>query len=219
MNRTTPPIFSQPLDRVAFVVMAVVAVLTAILLGLGDHSQPIVRDFSWQGKQVGAEDRAFVLTFNRLMNWSKVRENLKIAPGLAGKTSWTGRRLAYTLNDPIPYGQSFQLKLADVPEALPADAGQPKPMRAFQGNFRSRDQAFAYIGVSQTEAGRLILYNLTQNRKTVLTPPELVVFDFKPYTTGDRILFSAVTRQGQSQPAFNPELYEADCCPTRWQNH
>jgi hypothetical protein len=188
--------------------MAVVAVLTAILLGLGDHSQPIVRDFSWQGKQVGAEDRAFVLTFNRLMNWSKVTENLKIAPGLAGKTSWTGRRLAYTLNDPIPYGQSFQLKLADVPEALPADAGQPKPMRPFQGSFRSRDQAFAYIGVSQTEAGRLIVYNLTQNRKTVLTPPELVVFDFKPYTTGDRILFSAVTRQGQSQPAFNPELYE-----------
>jgi hypothetical protein len=208
MNRTTPPIFSEPLDRVALVVMAVLAALTMILLLLGDHSQPLVRDFSWQGKQVGAEDQAFVLTFNRLMNWSKVTENLKIAPNLEGKTSWTGRRLAYTLNDPIPYGKSFQLKLADVPEALPADMGRPKPMRPFQGNFRSRDQAFAYIGVSQTEAGRLVLFNQTQNRKTLLTPPELVVFDFKPYTTGDRILFSASTRNGQNQPVFDPELYE-----------
>jgi hypothetical protein len=188
--------------------MAVVAVLIAIVLWMGDHTQPIVRDFSWQGKQVGAEDRAFVLTFNRLMNWSKVTENLKLAPSLEGKTSWTGRRLAYTLDRPIPYGKSFQLNLAEAPEALATETGRPKRLRPFQGSFHSRDQAFAYIGVSQAEAGRLVLYNLTQNRKTILTPPDLGIFDFKPYTTGDRILFSATPRRGQNQPAVDPKLYE-----------
>jgi hypothetical protein len=42
----------------------------------------------------------------------------------------------------------------------------------------------------------------------VLTPANLEVFDFKPYTLGDRILFSASTRQGRNQPAFDPQLYE-----------
>lgn len=202
------PFFAQPLDRVALIVMAVLALLIGILLFAGDHTQPVVRDFSWQGKKVGAQDRAFILTFNRLMDWSKVTANLKISPNLAGKTSWTGRRLAYTLTAPIPYGQAFTINLADAPEALPGDLGKAKSIRPFAGKFQSRDLAFAYIGVSPAEAGRLVLNNLTQNRKTALTPADWVVFDFKPTTAGDRILFTAAKRRGKNQPAFDPELYQ-----------
>jgi hypothetical protein len=207
-NPPKPPTFPQPLDRVALITMAILAMLIAILLFAGDHTLPLVRNFSWQGKQVGVQDRAFILTFNRLMDWSKVTTNLKIKPNLEGKTSWTGRRLAYTLTDPIPYGKSFQVDLANAPEALPGNEGQAKPMRPFAGQFQSRDQAFAYIGVSPAEAGRLVLTNFTRNRKTVLTPADLVVFDFKPTTAGDRILFTAAKRRGKNQPTFDPELYQ-----------
>jgi dipeptidyl aminopeptidase/acylaminoacyl peptidase len=67
-------------------------------------------------------------------------------------------------------------------------------IQPFVGEFRSRDRAFAYIGTQGEEQGRLIFYNLTQQKKTVLTPSNLTVVDFKFYPKGDRILFSAADR-------------------------
>uniref|UniRef100_B8HXJ2 SbsA Ig-like domain-containing protein n=1 Tax=Cyanothece sp. (strain PCC 7425 / ATCC 29141) TaxID=395961 RepID=B8HXJ2_CYAP4 len=196
----------QPLDRTALSLILILAVLTALLLGTGDHTLPKVRDFSWQHKQVGAEDTAFMLTFNRLMDWQSVTSNLHLNPPLPGRTSWRGRRLAYTLNQPIPYGQAFQLKLEGAQEATLSDQVQPKLMQPFTGQFRSRDRAFVYLGTGK-EDGRLVLQNLTLGKQTILTPPHLVVLDFKPYPQGDRILFSAVERRKNGQPAFDPQLY------------
>jgi hypothetical protein len=207
MAHSAPPIFSRPLDRAALTTMLVLGALICILLLWGDHTLPKVRDFSWQQRQVGAEDRAFVLSFNRLMNWQSVTENLRISPSLQGKTSWAGRRLAYTLEQPIPYGQRFEVSLARAVAESGQDPSQkPKAIQPFAGQFRSRDRAYAYIGIGQGEEGRLVLHNLTRNQKTVLTPPDLVVSDFKPYTEGDQILFSA-TQRTPGQPRFDPQLY------------
>ncbi len=46
-----------------------------------------------------------VLTFDRPMDHASVEKNLVIDPPLPGKLSWAGRRLAYTLTSPIPYGE------------------------------------------------------------------------------------------------------------------
>jgi hypothetical protein len=34
---------------------------------------------------------------------------LTLDPPLPGKVSWAGRRMAYTLTEPLPYGESFTL--------------------------------------------------------------------------------------------------------------
>ncbi len=57
------------------------------------------------------------------------------------------------------------------------------------------------------EKGRLILYNLTQKQKTLLTPKNLVVTDFKPYPTGDRILFAASDWSNYRPGLFEQQLY------------
>jgi len=191
--------FPQPLDKAALSVMAVAGLLTLLLLWGGDRTYAQVRYFTWQNRDIGAEDRAFILSFNRLMDWSSVEAHLKIEPPLAGKASWSGRRFAYTLTEPIPYGQTFQLSL-DNAVSVP----QGKPMQAFQGQFRSRDRVLVYLG-SGVEEGRLILYNLTLQQKTFLSPLNLRVFDFQPYPAGDRILFSAGERG--EQMGFDPQLY------------
>jgi hypothetical protein len=198
---------SQPLDRVAITAMAILAILIGVLVGGGDHTTPLVRGFNWQDKSVGIEDTAFTLTFNRAMDWPSVQKHLQITPHLSGKLSWAGRRLAYTLTQPIPYGTQFQVKLAHVEEAgrIPNDRG--KAMQPFSGQFRSRDRAYCYLGVNGEEAGRLILNNLTQKQKTILTPLDLVVLEFQPYPYGDRILFSATTRASEAQGNSNPQLY------------
>lgn len=177
-----------PLDRLAIALIVGLTVAIGLLIVWGDRTQPKVREFSWAQQTVGAEDTAFTLTFNRPMDWQSVTEKLQIAPPLPGKTSWSGRRFAYTLTQPMPYGQAFQLNLSG---AAAATKGTLDP---FTATFKSRDLAFAYLGVNGDEAGRLILVNVTQSKKTVLTPANLSVLSFKSYPNGDRILFTAAER-------------------------
>ena len=174
-----------PLDRIALSLILSLSFIVGSLILWGDRTLPRVRSFSWANMPIGVEDTAFTLTFNRPMNWQSVSQLLRIAPALPGKTSWSGRRLAYTLTEPVPYGQSFQLTL-DQAESL-----KGKKVEPFSAGFKSRDLAFAYLGVNGQEAGRLILSNLTRNQKTVLTPDTLTVLSFKIYSKGDRILFTA----------------------------
>lgn len=194
---------AHPLDRLVVGLIAALWLVLGLLLIWGDRTQPQVRDFSWTKESVGAEDTAFTLTFNRPMNWDSVSKQIQISPALPGKTSWSGRRLAYTLTQPIAYGQSFQLKLDG---ATAAAGGTVTP---FSTQFKSRDLAFAYLGINGDEAGRIILYNLTQNKKTVLTPANLAVQHFKAYPKGDRLLFTATERSIANPSELNAKLYKA----------
>jgi len=209
MQTHSPPTlykqFPQPLDRVAILLMVGLMVLIGLLVWSGDHTAPRVREFSWQDKQVGAEDTAFILTFNRPMDRASVQSNLRIAPPLPGKISWAGRRMAYTLTQPAPYGASYQLQLEGARDRLSGE--ESSLIQPFSGNFTTRDRVFVCLGVEGADTGRLILYNLTQQQKTVLTPPELVVTEFEFYPQGDRILFSATDRTAQNRGLFDPKLY------------
>lgn len=80
-------------------------------------------------------------------------------------------------------------------------------IQPFVGEFRTRDRAFAYLGVEGDEKGRLILYNLTRQQKTILTPKNWVVTDFKPYPAGDRILFAASDWSNYGPGLFEQQLY------------
>jgi hypothetical protein len=199
--------FREPLDRLALALIGILTVVMMILLIAGDHTSPRVRNFSWQDQQVGVDDQAFILTFSRPMNQNSVEENLRIDPSLPGKISWAGRRMAYTLSQPIPYGQQFELQLQGARDLF----AQPGEIEAlsdpFIGKFCSRDRALVYLGTNAEEEGQLILYNFTQPRTRVLTPKDLIVMDYKIYPQGDRILFSASPRTNGSNPGLNTSLY------------
>lgn len=199
--------FRQPLDRLALASIAILTVILIVLLLAGDHTAPRVRNFSWQDRQVGVDDRGFILTFSRPMDRSSVAENLTIDPSLPGKISWAGRRMAYTLNQPIPYGQKFELQLQGARDSFTQPGDVDSLSDPFIGKFCSRDRAFVYLGASAAEQGRLILYNFTKPRTRVLTPKDLVVMDYKIYPQGDRILFSAIPRTNESKARLSPSLY------------
>jgi hypothetical protein len=199
--------FPLPLDRAALTLMVLISVVIGVLLWGGERIAPKVRDFTWQGTQVGAEDMAFLLTFSRPMDHSSVENNLRITPPLLGKTSWAGRRMAYTLDAPAPYGTSFQVQLQGARERFGSVGLGKLDMQPYLGQFRSRDRAFAYIGTEGDESGQLILFNLTQKQKLPLTPKNLAVMDFKVYPLGDRILFAATERSGQSPGLVEQRLY------------
>lgn len=197
----------QPIDRVALGIMALLCLLIGILLLSGDHSAPRVRSFSWQDKPVSAEDTAFILTFSRPMNHDTVEANLRIEPPVPGKISWAGRRMAYTPLSPVPYGLKYQVDLKGARDQLSRESNEGTVMEPFSATFRSRDRAFAYIGIDGNEQGRLILYNVTTQKKHILTPPDLVVMDFKPYPNGEKVLFSASDRKSSEQGLLSQQIY------------
>lgn len=205
----------QPIDRVSIALMLVLSLMIGLLVWGGNacgtdcpfFRGPRVQKFSWKGEKVGVDNTSFLLTFNRPMDRASVEDNLQIEPPLPGKFSWAGRRMAYTLEKPAPYGTTYQLQLQGAREQFLEADEQGQLIQPFEVYFRTRDRAFAYIGVEEEEQGRLILHNLTKQERTILTPPDLVVTNFKPYPDGERILFYAVDEQSWSEGLQDGELY------------
>lgn len=202
------PMLDQPLDRVAITLMLGLTGLIVVLLWGGDRTVPQVRDFSWQNQQIGANDTAFIMTFNRPMNQASVEKNLQIEPELPGKVSWAGRRMAYTLLQPAPYGNTYTVKLREAKERY-YGRSQGKIIKPFLGNFQTRDRAFVYIGQTAAEQGRLMLFNFGKKgeKSIALTPPNLMVINFQPYPQGDKILFSAINQENLSKNLTDQELF------------
>jgi hypothetical protein len=199
--------FPQPLDRIAIALMLAIAFFIGILLLSGDRSAPRVRDFNWQSKQIAADDRAFLLTFSRPMDHTSVEKGLKIQPELKGKVSWAGRRMAYTLEQPAPYGTDFTVSLENARDRFSKEGSNKGVIQPFSEKFSSRDRIFAFIGAEGNETGRLVLYNMTKQDKKVLTPENLTVMDFKAYPGSDKILFSAIERTNPPQSLAEQKLY------------
>ncbi|NEP17260.1 MAG: hypothetical protein F6J97_10180 [Leptolyngbya sp. SIO4C1] len=209
----------QPLDRLALTLMMLFTLVMVVLIGLGGRAAARVRDFSWQNERVGAEDIAFLMTFSRPMQPKSIEQNLDISPPLPGKFSWAGRRMAYTLDLPIPYGETFELSLNQADDLY--DAAR---FEAYSSSFQSRDRAFVYVGITGETQGRLVLYNLTQQQEVILTPSDWVVLDFQPYPLGDRVLFAATDAKSYQAGEQNQKLYSAttglsspSAEPPRWQ--
>ncbi len=198
---------AQPLDKIAILLMLVLSLLIGALAWSGDHAAARVRDFSWQDKDISAVDRAFILNFSRPMDQSSVEANLQLDPPLPGKISWAGRRMAYTLTAPPPYGKKFQLTLQGARDQLSEKDSTGRLIQPFAGTFRSRDRAFVYIGAKGDIAGRLVLFNVTKQKQEILTTKNLLVTNFKVFPDGQRILFSAVDRTAKSVTLLDQQLY------------
>ncbi|MBT9311161.1 hypothetical protein [Leptothoe kymatousa] len=184
----------QPLDRLAQALMVLLAVIMAGMVLFGGPAASKVREFSWDNQKIGVEDTSFLMTFSRPMDQASVEENLTIEPPLPGRFSWAGRRMAYTLNFPAPYGSDFKVSL---PVASDRFSGASAKFTPFEATFTSRQRSFVYIGVEGDEQGRLMLYNLSDQSQTALTPEGWTILDYKPYSQGDRILLAAL-EPGQS---------------------
>jgi hypothetical protein len=198
---------SQPSDKMAIALITFLALIIGLLLWGGAacddrcifHAGARVNDFSWQDQTITGEDRAFILSFNRPIDRASVEKNLAITPPLPGKISWSGLRMAYTLETPVPYGEAYRLTLTGAKQRYANQTQPGELIQPFKAEFRSRDRALAYIGTQGIEEGRLILFNWTRQQKLILTPKNLTVFDFEPDPQRERFLFSATdVTQGET---------------------
>lgn len=188
----------HPLDWGTLALALLLTVAIGVTLWVGDHTRPVVRRFSWQDQEVRAGDRFFVLEFNRPMNRDSVQDNLKIAPALPGKFSWSGLRMAYTPLAPVPYGQTFTLSLADAFDRFAAETGEAKTIAPFTGRFTTPPPAFLYVDGTN----RLRYYDVQTKQNRAVTDRPVV--DFKPMGDGQRVI---VAIEGERGP-LDRRLYE-----------
>ncbi|GCL54696.1 hypothetical protein NIES3806_20390 [Microcystis aeruginosa NIES-3806] len=208
----------QPIDKLAITLIVSLTLVIGGLIWLGNscgnqcllQTGPRVKEFSWENREIGAEDQAFIITFDRPMDHASVEKNLVIDPPLPGKFSWAGRRLAYTLTSPIPYGEKYHLQIEGAREQFRSGNRLGQTLAIFEREFKSRDRAFAYIGTNGEEQGRLIFYNFTEEKKTLLTPANLTVMAFEFYPDGKKILFSAVAKNRGIEGIRELQLYQVD---------
>lgn len=210
-----PFFFRETIDKICFIVIAILTFIIVILVGGSLFCQdnvclfkniPHVEQFSWQDQKISTKDRGFSLTFDRPMSQQSVEENLTIEPPLDGKISWSGKRLVYTLNNIIPYGKNYRLSLKNAQEKFRSNLGEN--IEPFVSEFQSRDRAFAYIGSKAEESGRLILNNSTKQNKTILTPDNLTVIDFKFTPDAEKIIFSAWDEKEKNGDIQKLSIYE-----------
>ena len=205
----------QPIDTVVIALIVFLSLIIGFLISTsskcsGDcwfEVQPQVKEFSWQNQLIGAENKAFLMTFNRPMDRDSVEKNLVIEPPLPGKFSWAGNKLAYTLNIPAPYGETYRVFLQEARQQFATKGELGKEIEPFFSQFKTRDRSLAYIGTEGSERGRLILYNWTRQIKTILTPKNLTVFDFESYPKGDKIAFLAADKSAGLDSIRMLQLY------------
>lgn len=193
-------------DQIVLGCIFLLTLLVALAWGFGaphsgslrDRTPNSVQHFSWEGKRISAMDKFFSLSFSQAIDPEFVSQHFSIEPPLPGKLSWVGKRFFYTLSDLPIYGQDYQVKIATT---------ENTPVEPFLSRFKTRDRAFAYIGTEGTDRGRLILYNLTLQEKSLLTPADLIVLSFDVYPEGDRLLFSAIPRGAANTTIGDQQLY------------
>ncbi len=194
------------------ILMAVIMLVTLLVMVVGDNSSPYVREFSWQDQEIGADDTAFMMRFSRSMDRPKVEsqlyitrlptaqtpsERLPISQILPGKVSWAGKRMLYTPDKPLSYGNSYQLELQGASAAN--NQGQPigRVMNIFASKFTVRDRLFAFIGTTGNNQGRLVLNQFGKGAEALLTPANLSVIDFRFAPKGAGIVYSAIPAVGR----------------------
>ncbi|GAB4315314.1 hypothetical protein WEU38_16870 [Cyanobacterium aponinum AL20118] len=207
----------EPIDKICFFLIAIFSFIIVLLISSTKfcyegkclfNNNPEVKEFSWQDKKIGSIDKAFYLVFDRPMSHESVEANLRIEPSLEGKISWSGKRLVYTLERVIPYGRNYRLSLQKAQEKFRGKEELGAEIEPFIAEFQSRDRAFAYIGSQGEESGRLILNNSTKQNKTILTPENLTVVDFKFTKNSEKIIFSAVNEDNDNADFKQVDIYE-----------
>ncbi|MEO0852106.1 MAG: Ig-like domain-containing protein, partial [Cyanobacteria bacterium J06648_11] len=138
------------------VASAIATILALGVLALGDRIPPSVRSANWEGKTLGTRDRVLVLTFSRLMDEDSVEANLTFDPPAPGRANWSGRSLVYTLEQPLQYGQTYSLSLADARDRQGRPLAQP-----YELELATRDRQFLAIGTEGRGEGQLVHVNLT----------------------------------------------------------
>jgi hypothetical protein len=217
------------LDRAALTLMGILMALTVILLAIGDRSAPYVREFSWKDRPVGAEDAAFALRFSRSMDRPKVEAQLMIKPEpsnpqsklipisqvLPGKVSWSGKKMLYTLNLPVPYGNSYELRLQDVKAANNTGEAIGQIIAPFTQTFAAREKMFGYLGTDDAERGRLLIKRFSSSADqsaaapVAITPPDYLVKDFRFTPAGEGVYFSALPANDSKALLSSQKIYRS----------
>lgn len=191
--------------KVASATALVLAFAIAIVIVHGDRIQAKVNFFNWEGQEILVSERQIVLSFNREMNRDSIESSFKIEPEVDGKFSWVGRKLHYTLSEPLAYGQDYRLTLTGMDQ-------EGRSMLPFEAEFSSFEKELFYIHAYE-DSRRIVSVDPVYGNPIPQSPEDLFVVDFDFADGGNAIVFLAIESEEITQLGEEgsfPELYWMD---------
>lgn len=181
LRKMTSPI-QNFYSRVAtlFVVLAL-AIMVLVLVGV--QAPPRIIGLNITQKVNPSQQRQLLIHFNHSMDRRSVETNFSLEPETKGTFSWSGRTLAFTPEEILPYEQSFQLKI----KKAAFDENSIPLAQDFHFQFTTNPLLFAYIGSEGEEAGRLVVSTVDGASRQIITEKKLSIDSFSVSTDGNRI--------------------------------
>lgn len=177
-----------------------VVLITGLVLG-GDHTVPALTSTSIQRTPVAVRTAQISFLFNRPMDRASVASGFTMSPSVPGTFSWSGQRVVYTFSAPLAYDRQYTVAIHNARDA------DGKAMAPAELHFATTPRTLAYIGTEKDELRRVVLLQVQNGIRTILTPTDLQVTAIYPHPDGLHILFMAGHGDTIAKLTDSQELY------------
>ncbi|HMR01626.1 MAG TPA: Ig-like domain-containing protein, partial [Candidatus Gracilibacteria bacterium] len=183
-------------NRISNIVIAL-AIIIVVLVGIDILLPPFVKSTNLTENIPPSALNHIEITFNRAMDRRSVEQAFKVDPPLEGVFLWHGNTVSYELENLPHYDQSITLTI----NASARDTNGKTLTKPFVTSIQTAPVQILYLGSSQEELDRLILYNPETKHKQILTQPDFAIEQFAEIPQSKDILLLGAYGGNQ------PELY------------
>jgi hypothetical protein len=175
---TKTPYFS--FEKAAQSLSLILLLGTGSLFIFGTQQAPKVHLNVDQPQELSPKTQQLSWTFSQEMDVKSVEESFQTNPQLQGSLSWAGRKLVFSLEEPLGYDKNISIHLSGT-----SYRGKALPETIF--NVASTQPSFAFINLEQ----ELSVFETGSQQLKVLSPPGFKVLEYQWSLAGQDIAFLA----------------------------
>ena len=182
-------------DRVVWLILAVLLLLTMVVAVRGDQVGVQVLDVSPADNMTGVSSRAPLrITFDQEILLTGGMRVLNVEPVVSGTAQWEGATLIFYPSEPWPSDSTIKVT---IPEGLEGKNGQ-KVRESVQWQFRTGHPRVVYLVSDSPERNQLMLIDPSAARPEArrLTQEPYGVWDFAASPDGQTIAYAALRKDG-----------------------
>ncbi|CAN5128486.1 hypothetical protein BH11PAT4_BH11PAT4_1060 [soil metagenome] len=168
-------------------VQLLLAVVVAVVLIVGDRSQPKIGKID----ESLSVNQPIIVSFDRPMKKETVEKGFKLLGGgseVKGTFSWSSRAAAFIPDEPLAYGTSYALSLATI-----EDMEGHVLRNQYSATVRTSEPRFAYM----TPDFGLSLFNAASKQSIALSDKNEKILDYAVSSDGEWLLASFQDRQDE----------------------
>lgn len=163
--------------------------LIVLIIGIGDNTYLKIKNTNLSPSTIQVSTDQFYFEFNKEVDRNLVEDNFKVTPTLQGEFSWIGKKMAYTLSEPLSYNQKYTVQILPFKN----QKSSSYEFKGFSSNFSTEPRQVLYLDTSNQNS-ILTKYSFVTQKSTPLTPKEFFVLKYIPAKELNKIFFLATNK-------------------------